>query len=223
MLDSFYLLKRSWYLLLTGVGIASLGYLLPKISFVTSFFSVGFTLAIPIFLIKIQEKQSVGVKDFLNIIWKITSRAFSAIVVLGSLLILIVFMFFFTGLYKFGSTNIQTFFINSNNLYGVSLGNFISSLVSSILLSLFVFTPIYFSLDGQSLYKALKSSAIFTLKNLQFTLSFLFLILIWSFVIKLLFYYSENIFGPVVFISLTQLGTLVSSILCLLYYQKLKG
>jgi hypothetical protein len=187
------------------------------VSFVTSFLGVGFNLALPIFLIQIQEKQPTSIRNFLNIIWKATSRSFGAIVVLGSLLALVVFMFFFTGSYK-------AFPVNLNSLYGFSLSNFIFSLILSALLSLFAFTPIYFSLKEQNLYRALISSVAFFFKNLGFSLPFSLLLFTESFAKNILYFYSPGtIFKLITFMLFTEIILLFGSILCLLYFQKSKN
>lgn len=172
------LVNKSWGILLFGLiltsFVSSLPYLsgdsfikgtLQAIGFLLIFIEFGFSYSLPVFLLARQEGKSVNFGDILSTSLQNTKRLILPLILIFILFIILfivvnfilVVQFIYGGNFNFMQNATQGF--NPWNL-------FFAFLIG--LFSFFTFSPIYFSLEKDGLFRSIKRSINLSIKNLDF-------------------------------------------------------
>lgn len=172
--DGFSFVNRNVYLILIGLGMygildsidllqenASPGPLL-LLSLTLEACSIGYFTALPVFFERIRKQQSVAIRMVLSTTMRITIRLILQALPFFFLLLVILFLLVLIMSLTGDSDFMQ--YLPDN-----ATGWFLMMLPLLILSSLFVFEPMYFSLERMTLFDSLKRSAIFSVHHLQFT------------------------------------------------------
>lgn len=173
----FNLVNKSWRILLFGLILTSLKNIpvilsdsfvkgtLEAMGFLLIFVEFGFFYSLPVFLLARQEGKLVSFGDIFSTSLQNTKRLilpliliFIVFIILGVLGLFLVIQFVYGGNFDFMQNTAQGF-----NLWNLFYFVFFFGLFSFI-----TFSPIYFSLEKNGLFRSFKKSINLSIKNLDF-------------------------------------------------------
>lgn len=167
---------KSWGIFLFGLILTLLGSFpdllgdsfikgtLQVIGFLLLFVEMGFGFSLPVFLLARQEEKPVGFGDILSISLQNTKRLILPLILIFIVLIILaVISFFVVVQFVYGGN----FDFMRNATEGFNPWNiFFAFLIG--LFSFLTFSPIYFSLEKNGLFKSIKRSISLSVKHLDF-------------------------------------------------------
>lgn len=165
-----YLAKSSWIFFLFGLSLNLLGLVFAlflghsaDVYFANTIlvslikvFEISFIISLPSFFVDIQNRSSFHVGHVLWVVWESIKRLMMSKIFIFLLLFWFVFPFFVYEWFRFQSATAKIW-----QFYPVRV-------IYACLFYLLVFTPIYFSLEKNSLFISIKKSIKFSFKHLYF-------------------------------------------------------
>ncbi len=199
------------------------GNVVDLINFILTFFSFGFFMSIPAFLLWKQQNKSLNRQT----LWPILIRNTKRMIIPTILFLILMMIFGFSYLLVIAVTtvNLTNNLTNSQQVESViqtSINQFKSwnplFIIFETITSFFVFTPIYFSVENNGFFTSAKKSLVLSFKNLQYVVIIMLISAATYSISKLLLTPFDN-WGYLIGESFSQYVGLVVTASTLYYYQ----
>lgn len=189
------------------------------ISLIFIFFSSGFHMSIPLFLLTKQQNKSLEYQMVWSVLIRNTKRMIIPTILFFVLIIgVFLFLLFLAVIFTRPADDQQFVNLLKSFVSYLSGWNLIFVIFGAIA-SFFVFTPIYFSVENNGFFSSLKKSATLAFRNLNYILIIILIFTISYSITALIPVSSDNIIVNLVRISITQYIALLVTASTLYYYQ----
>lgn len=192
---------------------------LQLINFILLFFNIGFLMSIPAFLLWKQQNKS---RLNYNTLWSTLTRNTKRMIIPTILFLILmmtfgIFLVFITVVNTQSANNQQLVDVIQNLINQLRIWNPLFILFGSII-SLFVFTSIYFSVENNGFFTSAKKSVFFSFRNLHYVIVIMLIFTV-TYSISVFLPVSSVNWGFLIRIIIGQYISLVITSSALYYYQ----
>lgn len=192
--------------------------ILQLIDFILLFFNFGFFMSIPVFLLWKQQNKSLNYHVFWSTLTRNTKRMIIPTILYLILIMIVGFSFLFAVAATIHPANSQQFAVIIQNFTNQLKNWNPLFIINGAIVSLFVFTSIYFSVENNGFFASAKKSLAMSLKNLNFIV-IIILISATTYSISTLLSIPSNSGSYLISIAISQYVSLVVIASTLYYYQ----